>query len=39
MVSIKVNASRIIKPKISNDGVLILQDDVPEDVKDWVENG
>lgn len=38
-LSPKVRASRVIKPKISSTGTLILPDDAPQDVKDWVENG
>lgn len=38
-LSPKVHASRVIKPKVSSDGTLILPDDAPQDVKDWVENG
>ncbi len=29
----------VIKPKITEDGTLIIPDDAPEDVKEWVKNG
>lgn len=38
-LSSNVNASRVIKPKVSKSGVLIIPEDAPEDVKDWVKNG
>lgn len=38
-ISPKVRASRVIKPRVSSTGTLILPDDAPQDVKDWVENG
>lgn len=37
-ISFKQN-SRVIRPKISNTGALIVPDDAPQDVKDWVDNG
>ncbi len=31
--------SKVIRPKISSTGALIIPDDAPQDVKDWVKNG
>lgn len=30
---------RVIKSKVTSKGTLILPDDIPEDVKEWVKNG
>ncbi len=37
-LSIK-QTSKVIRPKISSTGALIIPDDAPQDVKDWVKNG
>lgn len=33
------HSSRVIKPKVSSSGALIIPEDAPQDVKEWVENG
>lgn len=30
---------RVIKPKVTSKGTLVLPDDAPEDVKEWIKNG
>lgn len=30
---------KVIKPTISKNGTLIFPNDVPEEVKDWINNG
>ncbi|QIA88570.1 MULTISPECIES: type II toxin-antitoxin system RelB/DinJ family antitoxin [Bacilli] len=37
-LSIK-QTSKVIRPKISSTGALIIPDDAPQDIKDWVKNG
>lgn len=37
--SSKARDSEVIKLKVSSNGTLILPNNAPQDVKDWVENG